>query len=249
MPRPSSAANWVNRSSCISKSSRASRLRPGQVRVAVRAAGLNYPDVLMVAGKYQHKPALPFVPGMEAAGDVVEVAPDVTDFAVGDRVMVRGGFTEEVIAAARDLKRMPRTFDYAQGATFLAGHGTAYYGLVDRAQHQSRRDAAGARRRRRRRSCRGRARQGLWRDGDRASPPATRSVPWQRRAAPTMCCRRASRSVSSVKELTDGRGADVVFDPVGGKVFEESSAASTGARASSSSASCRASAWRRPITC
>ena len=66
-------------------------LAPGQVRVAVRAAGLNYPDVLMIAGKYQHKPSLPFVPGMEAAGDVTEVAPDVTDFAVGDRVMLRGG--------------------------------------------------------------------------------------------------------------------------------------------------------------
>ena len=52
----------------------------------------------MIAGKYQHKPQLPFVPGMEAAGDVTEVAPDVTDFAVGDRVMLRGGFTEEVIA-------------------------------------------------------------------------------------------------------------------------------------------------------
>src|SRR5262245_39984576 len=109
-------------------------LAPGQVRVTVRAAGLNYPDVLMVAGKYQHKPALPFVPGMEAAGDIVEVAPDVKDYSVGERVMLRGGFTEEVVAAARDLKRMPSTFDYAQGATFLAGHGTAYYGLVDRAQ-------------------------------------------------------------------------------------------------------------------
>src|ERR1700724_4754666 len=72
-------------------------LAKGQVRVAIRAAGLNYPDVLMVAGQYQHKPPLPFIPGMEAAGDVTEVDADVTDVAVGDRVIVkgRGAFTEE----------------------------------------------------------------------------------------------------------------------------------------------------------
>ena len=53
---------------------------------------------------------------------MTEVAPDVTDFSVGDRVMLRGGYTEEVVAPVRDLKRLPSTFDYAQGATFLAGH-------------------------------------------------------------------------------------------------------------------------------
>src|SRR5579871_3641760 len=97
----------------------------GQVRVAVRAAGLNYPDVLMVAGQYQHKPALPFIPGMEAAGDVAEVAPDVTGVAVGDRVIVksRGVLTEEVVVAPSALAPMPSNFDYAQGATFLAAHG------------------------------------------------------------------------------------------------------------------------------
>ena len=59
-------------------------LKPGQVRVAVRAAGINFPDILMAAGEYQHKPELPFTPGMEAAGDVSEVAGDVPGVAVGD---------------------------------------------------------------------------------------------------------------------------------------------------------------------
>ena len=111
-------------------------LAAGQVRVAVRAAGLNYPDVLMVAGDYQHKPPLPFIPGMEAAGDVVEVGGNVANVRVGDRVIVksRGVLTEEIVVTPSMLAPMPKNFDYAQGATFLAAHGTAYYGLVDRAQ-------------------------------------------------------------------------------------------------------------------
>src|SRR5581483_3940213 len=111
-------------------------LAGGQVRVRVRAAGLNYPDVLMVAGEYQHKPPLPFVPGLESAGEVSEVADGVAGVAVGDRVIVksRGALTEEIVVAPSALAPMPKNFDYAQGATFLAAHGTAYYGLVDRAQ-------------------------------------------------------------------------------------------------------------------
>ena len=64
-------------------------LGEGQVRVAIRAAGINFPDILMAAGEYQLKPELPFTPGMEAAGDVVEVARDVSSVAVGDRVIVK----------------------------------------------------------------------------------------------------------------------------------------------------------------
>src|SRR5437660_6388384 len=80
-------------------------LAAGQVRVKIRTAGLNYPDVLMVAGQYQHKPPLPFIPGMEAAGDVVEVSSDVAGVAVGDRVIVksRGALTEEAVVAPSAL--------------------------------------------------------------------------------------------------------------------------------------------------
>jgi NADPH2:quinone reductase len=196
-------------------------LAAGQVRVAVRAAGLNYPDVLMIAGKYQHKPALPFVPGMEAAGDVTEVAPGVSDIAVGDRVMLRGGFTEEVIGLARDVKRMPSTFDYAQGATFLAGHGTAYYGLVDRAQIKPGETllvhgAAGGV---------GLAAVELGKAYGAmviavASTGEKLAVAKARGADHLLMSGEPFRD--KVKELTGGRGADVVFDPVGGKVFEES---------------------------
>src|SRR6201999_2616059 len=113
-------------------------LAPGQVRVALRAAGINFPDILMAAGEYQLKPELPFTPGMEAAGDVVEVK-GVHDVAIGDRVIVKlrhGGYASEAVVAPSQLTPLPSTFDYAEGATFLAAHGTAYHALVDRGQLQ-----------------------------------------------------------------------------------------------------------------
>ncbi len=112
-------------------------LQAGQVRIAIRAAGVNFPDILMASGEYQLKPELPFTPGMEAAGDVSEVAEDVVGVAVGDRVIVKlrhGGYADEVLATPMQLTPLPSTFDYAEGATFLAGHGTAYHALVDRAR-------------------------------------------------------------------------------------------------------------------
>src|SRR6201747_3235796 len=114
-------------------------LSPGQVRVAVRAAGINFPDVLMAAVEYQLKPPLPFTPGVEAAGDVVEVN-DAKGVAVGDRVIVKlrhGAYADEAVVTPSQLTPLPGTFDYAEGATFLAAHGTAYHALVDRAQIKS----------------------------------------------------------------------------------------------------------------
>ncbi|MGA8902979.1 alcohol dehydrogenase catalytic domain-containing protein, partial [Bradyrhizobium sp.] len=109
----------------------------GQVRVTLRAAGINFPDILMAAGEYQLKPELPYTPGVEAAGEVTEIADDIARIAVGDRVIVKmrhGAYAEEVVAAPSQLTRLPANFDDAEGATFLAAHGTAYHALVDRAQ-------------------------------------------------------------------------------------------------------------------
>src|SRR5260370_5629265 len=112
------------------------QLAPGQVRVAIHAAGINFPDILMAAGEYQLKPELPFTPGVEAAGDVVEVngTPGV---AVGDKVIVKmrhGAYADEAVVTPSQLAPLPSTFDYAEGATFLAAHGTAYHALIDRGQ-------------------------------------------------------------------------------------------------------------------
>ncbi|HYM04599.1 MAG TPA: alcohol dehydrogenase catalytic domain-containing protein, partial [Stellaceae bacterium] len=79
---------------------------PGEVRVRLRAAGVNFPDTLIIAGKYQFKPPLPFTPGVEAAGIVAEVAPDVARFRPGDRVITRqrlGGYAEEIVLPASQL--------------------------------------------------------------------------------------------------------------------------------------------------
>jgi NADPH2:quinone reductase len=103
-------------------------LTTGQVRVAIRAAGINFPDILMAAGEYQLKPELPFIPGMEAAGDVTEVDAAAKGVAVGDKVIVKlrhGGYSSEAVVTPTQLTPLPTTFDYAEGATFLAAHGTA----------------------------------------------------------------------------------------------------------------------------
>src|ERR1700753_3160311 len=102
-------------------------LGEGQVRVAIRAAGINFPDILMAAGEYQLKPDLPFTPGVESAGDVTEIAADASGVAVGDKVIVRmrhGAYTDEAVVTAEQLTPLPRTFDYAEGAQYFAGHST-----------------------------------------------------------------------------------------------------------------------------
>lgn len=200
-------------------------LQAGEVRVAVHAAGLNFPDVLMVAGGYQLKPELPFVPGMEAAGVVSEVGREVRGFAVGDRVMVKmrfGAFAEEVTVAPSQLAALPPSFDFAEGATFLAAHGTAYHALVDRAQIRPGEvllvhGAGGGV---------GLAAVELGKVLG-ATVIACASSEAKLAAASARGADHLLRSDreplrEAIKRLTDGRGADVVFDPVGGAVFEES---------------------------
>src|SRR5256714_4725460 len=93
-------------------------LAPGEVRVAVHAAGINFPDILMAAGEYQLKPELPFIPGMEAAGEVIEVDGAAKGVAVGDRVIVKlrhGGYADEAMVTPSQLTPLPSTFDFAEG--------------------------------------------------------------------------------------------------------------------------------------
>lgn len=200
-------------------------LKSGQVRVAIRAAGINFPDILMAAGEYQLKPELPFTPGMEAAGDVSEVAGDVPGFAVGDRVIVKlrhGGYADEVVVTPAQLTPLPSTFDYAEGATFLAAHGTAHHALMDRGQI---------------------------RPGDvllvhgagggvglaaveigkllgatviAAASSEEKLAVARERGADHGVLYGAEPFRDAVKRITEGRGVDVVFDPVGGEIFEQS---------------------------
>jgi NADPH2:quinone reductase len=197
----------------------------GQVRVAVHAAGINFPDILMAAGEYQLKPDLPFIPGVEAAGEVVEVADGANGAAVGEKVVVKlrhGAYADEVVVTPSQLMPLPSTFDYAEGATFFAAHGTAYHALVDRARLEPGEvllvhGAGGGV---------GLAAVELGKLLGAVVIAAASSEDKLEVAK----ARGADHAVlydrepfrDAVKRITDGRGADVVFDPVGGEVFEQS---------------------------
>ena len=110
-------------------------LRPGAVRLRIAAAGVNFPDLLTIRGHYQHRPQLPFVPGIEAAGVVLEMAADVRGLCLAQRVIARmgtGGYAEEAVVPMGQVVAMPETFAFAEAATFLVAHVTAYHGLATR---------------------------------------------------------------------------------------------------------------------
>ncbi|HEX3465590.1 MAG TPA: NADPH:quinone oxidoreductase family protein [Candidatus Elarobacter sp.] len=109
---------------------------PGQIVIDVHAAGLNFPDVLLIQGKYQVKPPLPFSPGVEVAGVVAEVGEGVRDLHAGDRVAagVSGGFAEKAVANAATAILLPDTVGFITAAGMVLTYGTAYHALVDRAK-------------------------------------------------------------------------------------------------------------------
>ena len=197
---------------------------PGQVLVRVRAASVNFPDYLMTKGLYQLKPDLPFTPGMEAAGDILALGPDVTGWAVGDRVVATmrfGAFAEEVLASAEGLMAIPPGFDYATGCAFPAAYSTAWVALrrrdyVKPGETLLVHGAAGGV---------GLAAVELGKlfgarviatIGDDAKADVVRRYG----ADVVLNYRKGFRE--AVLEATGGRGADVIYDPVGGDVFDES---------------------------
>lgn len=197
----------------------------GGVRIGVRAAGLNFADSLMIKGNYQVKPQLPFSPGLEVSGDVLEVAPDVSRFAVGDRVMAvvhYGGYAEEVVAAQTDVFLIPDSLEYVAAAGFPIAYGTSHVGLRDKLKLQADETllvhgAAGG--------------VGLTaveiakKMG--ATVIATAGGPDKLEIARAygadhLIDYRHEDIRAKVKALTHGRGADAVYDPVGGDVFTAS---------------------------
>jgi NADPH:quinone reductase len=195
----------------------------GEVRIRLRAASVNFPDILMVQGRYQLKPDLPFSPGMEGAGDVVAVGDGVTRVKAGDKVVVGarfGCYAEETVVAEAALRVLPAGFDYAKGAAYPAAYLTAYVGLVRRAALQAGETllvhgAAGGV---------GLAAVDLGKLlGARVI--ATASTDEKRaflKAYGADHVLAPSGFRETVKELTGGKGADVIYDPVGGDVFDES---------------------------
>ena len=112
------------------------RAAAGQVVVTVKAAAINFPDSLIIEGKYQIRPEPPFSPGFEVAGVIKECGADVTGVAVGDRVIAIttwGGYAEEVAVGVEHLIAMPAAMDFPAAAAFMTTYGTSYYALKDRA--------------------------------------------------------------------------------------------------------------------
>ena len=200
-------------------------LPKGDVRVAVHAAGINFPDILMAAGEYQLKPELPFTPGVEAAGEVTEIGEGVTGFTVGDRVIVKmrhGAYADEAMVSPSQLIPLPSTFDYAEGATFLAAHGTAYHALIDRGQVRPGEvllvhGAGGG-------VGLAAVEMGkmLGATVIAAASSEEKLAVAQARGADHLVLYPREPFRDAVKRITDGRGADLVFDPVGGEILENS---------------------------
>jgi NADPH:quinone reductase len=197
---------------------------PGELQVRIQARGVQYVDVLMLAGKYQFRPEPPFIPGSEGAGEVVVVGPGVTGFKPGDLVMSRhrlGGFAQSGNSKAEDCDLIPSGMSLEDAAVFRNVYHTAYHALLQR----------------------GRLKAGDWvlihgAAGGiglpaiqiaklyRAHVIATASTDEKR----AVCLEEGADHAidyqagfrDKVMELTGGRGVDIVYDPVNGPTFEES---------------------------
>ncbi|MEE2777425.1 MAG: NADPH:quinone oxidoreductase family protein [Acidobacteriota bacterium] len=203
---------------------------PGEVQVELRACAVNFPDVLMLQGKYQFRPPLPFAPGDEASGVVTRLGEGVKNLAVGDRVVVAmryGAYSDAVNAPATSVNRLPDAMSFAQGAAFQTAYMTAYVGLV----------------------VRGGIRAGEWvmvhgATGGVGMAAVDLAKHYGARVIATggsddklavVAARGADHVINytlpdgrlggfreRVKEITSTGGADLILDPVGGDVFDES---------------------------
>ena len=196
----------------------------GEVRVAIKAASLNFPDLLIVQGKYQMKPPLPFVPGAEFAGVVEAVGDGVKHLTVGTQVAGfagTGGFGTHVVAPAFTLMPLPPVFSFGDAAAFLCTYGTTYHALMDRAALKAGETvlvlgAAGG-------------------VGTAAIQIAKAAGAKVIAAASTddkcaLCTALGADATinystqnlrDALKTLTEGKGPDVIYDPVGGEMTEQ----------------------------
>lgn len=195
---------------------------PDEVLVDVRAVGVNFPDLLMTQGRYQHRPALPVVPGCEVAGEVVR-APDGSGWAPGDRMAAfvwQGAYAERAVLPLHTLVRVPDEVDWASAAAMLVNHHTVHFALERRARLEVDETVlvlgAGG---------------GI---GSAAVQVAlglgARVVAGVADPAQAETARAAGADhvlvlepgfAGSVRELTGGRGVDVVLDPLGDWLFDE----------------------------
>ncbi len=197
---------------------------PGQVRIGVQAVGINFPDCLMIEGKYQFKPEFPFSPGGELSGTVLEVGSGVTGVAVGDRVSGgggHGGLAEQIVLPATGLRPIPDGMDMVTAAAWGTTYGTSYHALKQRAELAPGETllvlgAGGGV---------GLAAVELGHAmGARviAAASSREKLDAAQAAGADQCIDYSDGELKEkVKALTDGNGADVIYDPVGGPLFDQ----------------------------
>ncbi len=200
-------------------------LQPGEVRLRVRACGVNFPDTLIIAGKYQVKPEQPFIPGFEAAGEIIEVAGDVEGLAPGRRVLVMtrsgGCYADELVVPARSVVPIPDAMDFVTAAGFPMVYGTAHLALIHRGQLKQGETLLVT-------GAAGGVGLAAVEIGKRIGARVIAAAGSTEKLA-VAAAHGADEGIDytreslrdRVKALTDGRGADVVFDPVGGDAFDQ----------------------------
>jgi NADPH2:quinone reductase len=200
-------------------------LKPHQVRIEVRAAGVNFADSLMVGGTYQVKPPFPFTPGLEAAGEIIETGSAVDGLQTGQRVLAvlrnGGGYAEEIVLDAAAVVQLPDGMDFVTAAAFPVAYGTSHFALTHRGHLQPGETllvlgAAGG--------------VGLTAveigkamgaQVIAAAGGAEKLAVASGRGADELIDYRVESIRDRVRALTGGKGADVVFDPVGGDAFDQ----------------------------
>ena len=198
-------------------------LKPNELRIKVKAASVNFPDLLMTEGLYQYKPDIPFTLGMESSGTVIELGNDVKSFTIDDSVVVSGktgSFAEEIIVTEDLLRLKPDSLNWEQAASFTVAYLTAYVALVCRGNIKSDESllvhgAAGG-------VGLAAVDLGIYYG---ATVIATSASSNKREFLSSYGAHHVlpdSGFKDKVKELTPDNGADIIYDPVGGDVFDES---------------------------
>lgn len=198
---------------------------PGELVIDVKAAGINFPDSLIVQGKYQVKPALPFTPGMEAAGVISAIGDGVKDLQIGMRVLAHphvGAFAEKIVVPAHEVFQIPDSMSFSEAAGFVHVYGTSHHALKDRAQLRAGETllvlgAAGGV---------GLAAVELGKAMG-AKVIAAASTPeklalCEAHGADALIDYSRDDLRKRINEITTGEGVDVVYDPVGGVLAEQS---------------------------
>ena len=202
---------------------------PKQILIKVKAASVNFPDLLMTQGKYQHKPDLPFVLGMEGAGVVEEVGSEVSKFKEGDEVTFgswgNGAFSDYVIVPENGSQLKSKSLDFKEAASFQTAYMTAYVSLVRRGELQPGEYLLVH-------GATGGVGMAAVQLGQKMGANVIATGTSENKLKETLnwgashyVLTHKKEEVSfrqEVKDLTEGKGADVIYDPVGGDVFDES---------------------------